>query len=95
MWKISNKKLRTVTPMNLNGAGGGSTASSAPMPLRLPRVEGSGSVVAATPRRVYANAHAYHINSMSLNSDGETFISSDDLRINLWNLEINDRAFSK
>ena len=51
--------------------------------------------VAATPRRVYANAHAYHINSMSLNSDGETFISSDDLRINLWNLEINDRAFSE
>ena len=95
LWKISNKRLRTVTPMNLNGAGAGSTASSAAMPLRLPRVEGSGSVVAATPRRVYANAHAYHINSMSLNSDGETFISSDDLRINLWNLEINDRAFSE
>ena len=30
----------------------------------------------------------YHINSISLNSDCETFISADDLRINLWNLAI-------
>ncbi|CAI9295898.1 unnamed protein product [Lactuca saligna] len=39
-------------------------------------------------RRTYAYAHDYHINSISNNSDGETFISTDDLRINLWNFEI-------
>ncbi|KAH8593332.1 WD40-repeat-containing domain protein [Bisporella sp. PMI_857] len=49
---------------------------------------------AAVPRRTYANAHAYHINSISVNSDGETFISSDDLRINLWNLNIQDQSFN-
>ena len=27
-------------------------------------------------------------------SDGETFISADDLRINLWNLEIGDQIFN-
>lgn len=40
-------------------------------------------------------AHAYHINSISVNSDGETYISADDLRINLWNLDISDQSFSK
>lgn len=29
-----------------------------------------------------------------INSDGETFISADDLRINLWNLEINSQSFN-
>ena len=52
------------------------------------------TVVAAVPRRTYSNAHAYHINSISVNSDGETFISSDDLRVNLWNLNIQDQSFN-
>lgn len=29
-----------------------------------------------------------------LSSDGETFISADDLRINLWNLEISSQSFN-
>src|SRR5690606_13713494 len=62
--------------------------------LKLPRLTHHDTVVAAVPRRTYANAHAYHINSISVNSDGETFISSDDLRINLWNLNIQDQSFN-
>ena len=31
---------------------------------------------------------------ISLNSDCETFISADDLRINLWNLAISDTSFN-
>jgi len=38
-------------------------------------------------RGLYKNAHEYHINSLSLASDGENFISSDDLRVNIWNIE--------
>ena len=49
----------------------------------------------AKVKRIYANAHAYHINSLALNSDTETFISADDLRINWWKLDSNDTAFSK
>lgn len=30
----------------------------------------------------------------SLCSDGETYLSADDLRINLWNLEISDQCFN-
>lgn len=30
----------------------------------------------------------------SIYSDGETFISADDLRINLWNLEISSQSFN-
>ena len=37
----------------------------------------------------YRNGHEYHINSLCLSGDGENFLSSDDLRINLWNVENN------
>ncbi|GMJ07597.1 hypothetical protein like AT1G17720 [Hibiscus trionum] len=40
------------------------------------------------------HAHDYHINYIPNNSDGETFISADDLRINLWNLEISSQSFN-
>jgi serine/threonine-protein phosphatase 2A regulatory subunit B len=51
-------------------------------------------MVEATPKRVFGNAHTYHINSISLNSDQETFLSADDLRINLWHTEVTDQSFS-
>jgi serine/threonine-protein phosphatase 2A regulatory subunit B len=62
--------------------------------LRLPTVWSSETALMARCRRVYANAHAYHINSISNNSDCETYVSADDLRINLWNLEISDQSFN-
>ena len=62
--------------------------------LSLPRMTYHDTIVAAVPRKIYANAHAYHINSISINSDGETYMSADDLRINLWNLNIADQSFS-
>ncbi|KAG5572815.1 hypothetical protein H5410_062581 [Solanum commersonii] len=62
--------------------------------LRLPMVTSNETSLLARCRRVYAHAHDYHINSISNNSDGETFISADDLRINLWNLEISNQSFN-
>ncbi|KAK8664333.1 hypothetical protein V6N13_084126 [Hibiscus sabdariffa] len=62
--------------------------------LRLPVVTSQETNLVARCRRVYAHAHDYHINSISNNSDGETFISADDLRINLWNLEISNQSFN-
>jgi len=50
--------------------------------------------VEAVPKRIFANAHTYHINSISLNSDQETFMSADDLRINLWHIEITNQSFN-
>ncbi|KAG4211676.1 hypothetical protein ERO13_A02G115900v2 [Gossypium hirsutum] len=63
--------------------------------LHLPVVVTSQETnLVARCRRVYGHAHDYHINSISNNSDGETFISADDLRINLWNLEISNQSFN-
>ncbi|CAL5327859.1 unnamed protein product [Camellia sinensis] len=67
--------------------------------LRLPvNVTSHETSLVARCRRVYAHAHDYHINSISNNrlshGDGETFISADDLRINLWNLEISNQSFN-
>ncbi|MBA0719443.1 hypothetical protein Golax_007124, partial [Gossypium laxum] len=62
--------------------------------LRLPVVTSLETNLMARCRRMYAHAHDYHINSISNNSDGETFISADDLRINLWNLEISNQSFN-
>ncbi|KAK1285463.1 Serine/threonine protein phosphatase 2A 55 kDa regulatory subunit B beta isoform [Acorus calamus] len=62
--------------------------------LRLPVVASQETSLVARCRRIYAHAHDYHINSISTNSDGETFISADDLRINLWNLEISNQSFN-
>ena len=62
--------------------------------LKIPSIVRGESVFTARNRRVFANAHAYHINSLSVNSDGETFISADDLRINLWHLESTQQSFN-
>lgn len=55
--------------------------------LHVPKLQPAESQVVATSRRVYANAHTYHINSISANTDGEHFLSADDLRVNLWSLD--------
>ncbi|KAK2740748.1 protein phosphatase 2A regulatory subunit cdc55 [Myotisia sp. PD_48] len=107
LWKVFNKSLKVVAENNLSRdltpaglASGGGAPRAPPISikdsslLRLPRMTHHDTVVAAVPRRTYANAHAYHINSISVNSDGETFISSDDLRVNLWNLNIHDQSFN-
>jgi len=109
LWKVFEKSLKVVAENNLSSeltpAGTGNANGGGPVrypnqhfrsvaDLKFPRMTHHDTVVAAVPRRVYANAHAYHINSISVNSDGETFISSDDLRINLWNLNIQDQSFN-
>lgn len=65
-----------------------------PLSWQVPVLMPMDLMVEASPRRIFANAHTYHINSISVNSDHETYLSADDLRINLWHLEITDRSFS-
>ena len=104
LWKVFEKSLKVVAENNLShdltpgSLGGGQARTGVTFKdasqLKLPRMTHHDTVTAAVPRRTYANAHAYHINSISVNSDGETFISSDDLRVNLWNLNIQDQSFN-
>merc|ERR1712065_120429 len=94
LWRVFEKKVTEVSNTNLEGKRDSSLSKSVSV-LKVPRILTTDTVVAATPRRVYANAHAYHINSISVCSDGETFLSADDLRVNLWNLELSSQTFEE
>lgn len=94
LWKVYEKQIRMVAENNLSGNTNTGTSGLSLSSLKLPRTTLHDKIIAASPKRVYSNAHAYHINSISVNSDGETFMSTDDLRINLWNLGIPDQSFN-
>eukprot|EP00262_Sarcandra_glabra_P008661 TRINITY_DN2228_c0_g1_i1.p1 TRINITY_DN2228_c0_g1~~TRINITY_DN2228_c0_g1_i1.p1 ORF type:complete len:506 (+),score=85.21 TRINITY_DN2228_c0_g1_i1:215-1732(+) len=108
-WKVQEKKVKKICDVNVgsppsvgNGslAGSNGTMDFAFPPGGIPSlhlpvvVVGHETNLVPRCRRIYAHAHDYHINSISNNSDGETFISADDLRINLWNLEISNQSFN-
>lgn len=95
LWKIYQKSIRLVSENNATDRLDASSFASFDMSkLRLPRVSVHDTIIATTPRCTYANAHTYHINSLSVNSDSETFLSSDDLRINLWNMDVPNQSFN-
>jgi serine/threonine-protein phosphatase 2A regulatory subunit B len=101
LWKIRERNKRAVFPSNdsltMNGShvsirddmNGFVRSVNIPVVKYMDRIE-----VEAIPKRIFANAHTYHINSISLNSDQETFMSADDLRINLWHIEITNQSFN-
>ncbi|KAL4583459.1 hypothetical protein LXL04_008032 [Taraxacum kok-saghyz] len=97
-WKVQEKKIKKICNFNLDPSkqlrNGFICSSNAPTSLRLPMVTSHDTSLLARCRRTFAHAHDYHINSISNNSDGETFISADGLRINLWNWEINSQSFN-
>jgi len=93
LWKVSERRKRT-DGFNLRDEMGSPVDPMALTSLRVPVFKPMELMVEASPRRVFANAHTYHINSISVNSDGATYLSADDLRINLWHMENNDQSFS-
>lgn len=101
LWKVCERNVREVTQYNAqaaaaaaSGGGNGRAKVICPSGIRLPQCSVRNRVTASTAKRVFANAHTYHINSIALNSDGETFMSADDLRVNLWSLCRTDQSFS-
>ncbi|XP_039790494.1 serine/threonine protein phosphatase 2A 55 kDa regulatory subunit B beta isoform-like isoform X2 [Panicum virgatum] len=69
----------------------GSSADSAD---QIEKVGDVGDGYSAKCRRVFDRAHEFNVNSISNNCDGETFVSADDLRINLWHLEVTSQCFN-
>lgn len=94
LWKILEKQVKLVSENNLNGSTDLPLSALNISNLRLPKMTLHDKLILAQPKKIYSNAHAYHINSISVNSDQETYLSSDDLRINLWNLGISDQSFN-
>ena len=93
-WGGNTTSNRNNNSNNNNNNNKGNAAGSTEYRLKIPRVLKGELGFNARCRRCYANAHAYHINSLSVNSDGETFISADDLRVNLWHLERSNGSFN-
>ncbi|XP_076460534.1 serine/threonine-protein phosphatase 2A 55 kDa regulatory subunit B beta isoform-like [Babylonia areolata] len=93
LWKVAERDKRP-EGYNLKDESGLVLDPTNITSLRVPVFQPMELMVEASPKRVFANAHTYHINSISVNSDQETYLSADDLRINLWNLEITDQSFN-
>jgi serine/threonine-protein phosphatase 2A regulatory subunit B len=106
LWKFGEQRMKKVTSLNFPpGRSVGTPAANfssrhpamqnhTSATLRLPLVQPCETVVAAKSRRSYANGHTYHINSLSLNSDGQTFLSADELRVNIWDLNRSDTTLN-
>ena len=54
--------------------------------LKFPKVQPGQSAIWHKETKVFAADHEYHVNSISTSSGGETFLSSDDLTVQLWHL---------
>ncbi|NWY44837.1 2ABD phosphatase, partial [Sylvia atricapilla] len=93
LWKISERDKRA-EGYNLKDEDGRLREPFRVTELRVPTLKPMDLMVEASPRRTFANAHTYHINSISVNSDYATYLSADDLRINLWHLEVTNRSFN-
>ncbi|OBA23146.1 protein phosphatase PP2A regulatory subunit B [Metschnikowia bicuspidata var. bicuspidata NRRL YB-4993] len=94
LWKVLERRVKLVSENNLNGQAHLPSSQFLVGDLRLPKMTFHDKLILAQPKKIYLNAHAYHINSISVNLDQETYLSLDDLRINLWNLDIPDQLFN-
>lgn len=93
LWKIS-ERCRRYSNLNTVTDEGKIRDQQSVTSLRIPQKIDDDISVEAIPRRLFSNAHTYHINSISVNSDDCTYLSADDLRINIWHLETTDQSFS-
>ena len=68
LWKVSERDKRA-EGYNLKEDSGVLRDPSSITSLRVPVLKPMELMVEASPRRIFANAHTYHINSISVNSD--------------------------
>lgn len=82
-WKISDKKIKKAVYMN-----------KTEKDMKFPQMQVTESGFLPSLIRSYPQLHSYHINSLTLCSNGENFISGDDLRLNLWTIDRGGEAFN-
>jgi serine/threonine-protein phosphatase 2A regulatory subunit B len=85
LWKLENKKEKKYESCKKLLQKG---------KLVMPRSKIVNESFEGRNRMNYKNGHEYNINSLSLCPDGEHFLSADDLRINLWNVEESKVVYS-
>jgi serine/threonine-protein phosphatase 2A regulatory subunit B len=84
--KVSHKRKKLFTPRNNLHT----TAGNLEMPISETADKPNWS---HTIMRQYPKLHSHTINSLSVNPNGISFMSSDDLSIYLWNIENGTKAY--
>lgn len=105
LWKLSERDRQIdYSDMGMSALMNGSSSNNSSVDesylqdlgtLKVPKYAPMEMTVLPVLRRDFANGHMFHINSISVNSDQETYLSSDELRINLWNLDVTNESFRK
>jgi len=98
LWKIGERQLYASHAAHDVETGVVTDVSKLPLPAPINASMNDLGILSSTYaylRRSYGSGHNYHIHSLSVNSDGATFLSADDLTVNIWDIERNDCCFSK
>lgn len=82
-WKISDKTLKKAVFTN-----------KSEKDTKFPSMQVTERGLMPTLLKTYPQLHSYHINSLSACSNGENFLSGDDLRVNLWSLDRTSEAYN-
>ena len=82
LWKLENRVHREYSNTVVKGN-----------TVMFPKATVLSSGYEGLERKQFKNCHNYNINSLSVSPDGENFLSSDDLCINLWNFEKSNVAY--
>ncbi len=94
LWKLAEKEVKFATGFNLTNEKGQKPGKKIKT-LRLPKLEVVEALVTATPKRVFSgDIHKFNIHSLCPSSDGETFLSADNLCINQWSLYRTDVSYN-
>ena len=95
LWKVGATASYTSNAVqSYNSVKGGGGSLSLKLPQRAKDGGPAGGALSAKMKRSYNNAHSYHVNTLTINSEGDSFASVDDLRINLWNFEDNKKCMN-
>ena len=89
LWKIYNKEEPKYYHFNIDERKPGKEIGH----LRVPKVKKGQKMINQKVIRTFGKAHEHHINSLSLSMDNENFLSADDLRVNIWNIETATDVF--
>ena len=94
LWRLTDKKIKRVRAKSPT-ASSNSKFTSPSSTIRIPKLMPARVMTTSSIKRTYEHGHeSAHIHSLSVCSDGQMFLSADELRVNVWNIANSDAAFN-
>ena len=89
LWRVYERSEGTRQRYNCDKRGRLNPVISDTKHLKIPRIVNARKNAVSQYKREFSYGQNYHIhiNSLSLSCDGDNFLSADDLRVNLWNID--------